>query len=172
MPGRFDRVDYYGNGPYANYVDRQDAAMVGRWSQSVREQYDFTFPRPQEGASRSGLRSFKICDGEGVGLEFLSKDHFCASALPFSRREQDFSAGGSASTAELERLADGLPVSFAGHDSAPAALGAGGREAATFVNLDLSQMGVEYNSDGSISAPVTLPAKDYTFKFVIRPCYK
>ena len=153
MPGRFGRVEYYGNGPYANYVDRQDAAMVGRWSQSVREQYDFSFPRPQEGGSRSGLRSFEVCDGAGAGLEFLSKDHFSASALPFSRRAQDVAAGGASQSCELERLADAA-------------------DAETYVNVDLRQMGVEYGSDGSIPGPVTIPAKDYTFKFVLRPHYQ
>ena len=157
MPERFDRIDFYGKGPFPNYEDRQSAAMMGRYEQRVADQFDYTYPRPQECANHGGLRWFKVLDREGVGLEFAAKDKFSASAIPFSRREYDLSKEACTHTQDLQRLA-------------------GEREAgtgSTYVNLDLRQMGL-----GGINTWSTeplddykIPADEYVFKFVVRPHY-
>ncbi len=156
MPERFDRIDFYGKGPFPNYSDRQSAAMMGHYVQSVSEQFDWSFPRPQECANHGGLRWFKVLDASGQGLEFASKDKFAASALPFSRRDYDLSVGAYAHASELKR---------AWEEQASG-------EGATYVNIDLCQMGIGYVGFWEMPADETLPAGDYTFKYIIRPHYK
>ena len=151
MPERFDRIEFYGKGPFANYPDRQGAAMTGRYVQRVEDQFDWTYPRPQECASHGGLRWIKVQDGDGVGLEFASKDKFAATALPFPRRAYDLSLGAVTHTADLQRES--------GFGS-------------TFVNLDLCQMGVGYIEGWDLPESRQIPAGEYTFKFIIRPHYK
>lgn len=156
MPDRFDRIDFYGKGPFPNYSDRQSAAMMGHYVQSVADQFDWSYPRPQECANHGSLRWFKVLDASGQGLEFASKDKFAASALPFSRREYDLSIGNYAHASELKR---------AWEEQASG-------EGATYVNIDLCQMGVGYIDNWDVAADATLPAGDYTFKYIIRPHYK
>ncbi len=151
MPSRFDRIDFYGKGPFANYPDRESAAMMGRYVQRVEDQFDWTYPRPQECANHGGLRWFKVVDPDGLGLEFASKDKFSATALPFSRRAYDLSLGAVSHTADLKRDQD---------------------SGSTFVNLDLCQMGVGYIQGWDLPEAWRLPAGDYTFKFIVRPHYK
>ena len=47
MPGRFTTVDFYGKGPWENYSDRNSAAVVGRYVQSVNDQYHYGYVRTQ-----------------------------------------------------------------------------------------------------------------------------
>ncbi len=151
MPERFDRIDFYGKGPFANYPDRQGAAMMGRYVQRVADQFDWTYPRPQECANHGGLRWIKVLDADGLGLEFASKDKFAATVLPFPRRAYDLSLGAVRHTADLKGEGD---------------------FGSTFVNLDLLQMGVGYIQDGDLPEERQIPAGDYTFKFIIRPHYR
>ena len=153
MPARFDRIDFYGKGPFANYEDRQSAAMMGHYVQRVADQIDWTYPRPQESASHTGMRWIKVLDASGQGLEFASKDKFAASAMPFARKDFDLSVGACTHTSDLrERLENGAE--------------------ATWVNLDLRQMGVGYIDGWDLPEEYKIAAGSYTFKYVIRPQYK
>ena len=156
MPERFDRIDFYGRGPFANYSDRRSAAMMGHYVQAVSEQFDWSYPRPQECANHTGVRWFKVLDAAGQGLEFAAKDPFSASALPFPRSAYDLSEGACAYTSDLKRSLEGQPA------------GSG----ATYVNIDLAQMGVGYIEHGDLLPDAMLPAQNYTLKYVVRPHYK
>ena len=156
MPERFDRIDFYGKGPFPNYMDRQAAAMMGHYVQRVADQFDWTYLRPQECATHTGMRWFKVLDASGQGLEFASKDKFSASALPFSRREYDLSVGLYSHSSDLKR------------DWQEQEVGSG----STHVHLDLCQMGVGYIENWDILPESTIPAGDYVFKYIIRPHYK
>lgn len=155
MPDRFDRIDFYGKGPFPNYPDREAAAMMGRYVQRVADQFDWTYPRPQECASHGGLRWIRVLDALGQGLEFASKDKFSASALPFARHEYDLSVGTFTHAADLK------------HAWEEQEAGSG----ATWVNLDLTQMGVGYIEAWDMAPEVRMLPGDYTFKYIIRPLY-
>lgn len=153
MQPQFDRIDFFGKGPFANYPDRQSAAVVGHYVQQVDDQFDWSHPRPQECASHGGLRWIKVVDASGRGLEFAARDKFSASALPFARRDFDLSVGACPNTADLRRQLEEGPR-------------------ATWVNLDLRQMGVGYINRGDLPEAYKIAAGSYTFKYVIRPQYK
>ena len=89
MPGRFSTVDFYGNGPWESYCDRQSATLVGRYVQRVEDQYHFGYARTQESGNKTGLRWFRVLDDAGTGLEVQADDLFSASALPLSQADLD-----------------------------------------------------------------------------------
>lgn len=88
MPECYNRLEFYGKGPFENYQDRQNAALVGLYSQSVGEQF-YPYIRPQETGTKSGLRWWKVLDMSGNGLMFQSDAQFSASALEYSQEMLD-----------------------------------------------------------------------------------
>lgn len=149
MPGRFDMIDFYGKGPFANYEDRCSAALMGHYVQKVADQFDYSYPRPQESATHTGMRWMKVTDEDGIGMMFSSEERFSASAMPFHRRDFDLSKAGVQHSDDL-RLA---------------ALESG----TTFVNLDLRQSGV--GTDHIVLPEYQVPADYYSFRFVMKPLY-
>ncbi len=83
MPEEYNTLEYYGKGPFENYADRQHAAMVGLYRQSVEEQF-YPYIRPQETGTKAGLRWWEVLDISGCGLKFSSDGPFSASALEYS----------------------------------------------------------------------------------------
>jgi len=155
MPGEYSTLDFYGKGPFENYVDRESAALVGHYTQRVEDQYHWGYARPQESGAHTGMRWMKLLDGNGDGLEFTSPEHFIASALPVSRRQLDLSVGQFKHSLELKSLA------CENHRS----------DGKTYLNIDKNQMGLGcINSWGRLPREEYLiPAEEQTFKFRIRP---
>ena len=157
LPARFNFVEYYGRGGEENYSDRKSCTEIGLYKQSVSEQYDETYVRPQESGTKTQLRWMKVLDDNGTGFEITSDVKFSASALPFRWSEMDVDQLGNkqAHSLELKPLA---------HEN-QRSLGK------TWVNFDLVQMGL-----GSINSWGAWPEmehlvipQEYTFHFVLRP---
>jgi beta-galactosidase len=55
LPGDFERLEWFGDGPSDSYPDRRGAALVGRWRSNVSEQY-VDYGMPQEHGHHGGLR--------------------------------------------------------------------------------------------------------------------
>ena len=83
MPASYSIVQFYGKGPFENYADRQHAALVGLYRQTVEEQF-YPYIRPQETGTKAGLRWWEVLDVSGCGLRFYSDASFSASALEYS----------------------------------------------------------------------------------------
>ncbi len=88
MPKQYGVIEYYGRGPYENYVDRNNSADVGLYRQSVAEQF-YSYVRPQETGLKTGVRFWKQVDKGGRGVCFSSQDEFSASALNYSIESLD-----------------------------------------------------------------------------------
>ncbi|MDR0657421.1 MAG: DUF4981 domain-containing protein [Mediterranea sp.] len=88
MPQEFDRIDYYGRGPMENYSDRNHAAGLGRYRQTVAEQF-YPYIRPQETGTKTDVRRWKQINAGGYGLQFVAGAPFSASALNFSIESLD-----------------------------------------------------------------------------------
>ena len=93
MPGDYSTVAFYGEGPFDTYADRRTAARLGNYVQDVCSRYDLSAARPQEHGHNVGIRSYKLLNAAGRGLEITSPAQFGASALPFSRKTLDLSRG-------------------------------------------------------------------------------
>ena len=147
MPAAFDRIDYYGRGPWENYADRKDGALLGRYRQTVEEQF-YPYIRPQETGTKSDVRRWRQHDIAGRGVEITAAAPFSASALHYAQ----------------EALDEGLSKRQ-GHSPEVEA------DDAVWLTIDKAQYGLGgIDSWGQITEPeFRLPYGDYEFRFLIRP---
>ncbi len=169
MKGSFDTIDYYGRGPWENYLDRCDGAPIGRYTQKVADQYHYGYVRTQESGNKTALRYFRVMDGAGCGLEMSSGVLFGASALPFSQRDLDTSLDDprprpNPSNTQAGRATHSLELlsKLSPHSTSTGS---------TYVHVDLAQMGVGGNDSWGAwpEKEYLLPAGERTFELVIRP---
>ena len=148
LPARFNFVEYYGRGGEENYSDRKSCTEIGIFKQSVSEQYDETYVRPQESGTRSDLRYYNVVDSSGVGINIIAEAPFSASALPYSQEVMDVSVG------RAQRHSGDLKP-----------------DNKTHLCFDLVQQGLGcINSWGHIPLPpYMVNYQDYTFNFIISP---
>ncbi len=78
-PPELDRLEWMGRGPDETYPDRCRAAMVGRWTSRVADQYH-PFVFPQEHGNHVDTRWFTLTRADGSGLRVGSGRHFHFSA--------------------------------------------------------------------------------------------
>lgn len=88
MPLQYDEIDFYGRGPVENYIDRKRSQHLGRYRQTVSEQF-YPYIRPQETGAKSDLRYYRVVDKGGFGLEFRAEYPLQASALDRSLESLD-----------------------------------------------------------------------------------
>lgn len=147
LPEAFRTIDFYGRGPMENYIDRQGAARLGRYTQSVDDQY-WGYIRPQESGNKSDLRWWKLTNADGVGLLVESDAPFEASALPYA----------------MEDLDDGV---------AKEQRHSGSLVKRDFVTLNIASrqmgLGCEDSWGAWPQAPYLMPYGDYEFNFVLKP---
>ncbi|MDD3321561.1 MAG: glycoside hydrolase family 2 TIM barrel-domain containing protein [Paludibacter sp.] len=147
MTSDFQKVEYYGRGPYENYSDRNNSSELGIYNQSVDEQF-YPYIRPQENGTKTGIRYWKMKNIAGKGLCFSSNIEFSASALNYS----------------IESLDEGLEKE---QRHSPEI------EKAPYVNfcIDKMQMGLGcVTSWGAIPLEkYRIPYKNYEFSFKISP---
>lgn len=158
LKGDYSTLDFYGLGPWETYADRNSAAELGRFSQSVNDQYHWGYVRPQESGTHVGLKILKVLDRAGNGLAVTAESPFSASALPLSRRDLDLSADRYANVHSLELKAKA-------HESDRT-------NGTTYVNVDLRQMGLGcINSWGEIPLEEYMMKTDagYDFTFTLSP---
>ncbi len=88
LPEGFETIEYYGRGPVENYQDRNDAAHVSIYKQSVKSQF-YPYIRPQENGNHTDIRWFKIYNSKGYGLKIESDSLLSMSALHFFDADLD-----------------------------------------------------------------------------------
>lgn len=158
MPGEYSLIDFYGEGPFDSYCDRRSSTMMGHYTQSVIDQYDYTVVRPQESGTHCGLKWFSVLNPDGNGIRITSSaKEFSASALPVSRQMLD----------RHPDFGHSLELKKSAHESDRT-------NGQTYVNLDLRQMGLGcVSSFGDHPLPAYLiPAAPYTFEFTITPVWE
>ena len=76
-------VDYYAYGPWENYVDRKDGALVGRYTTTVAEMPE-RYVKPQSTGGREGLREMTLTDNQGFGIKIETEGQVSFSAIPYT----------------------------------------------------------------------------------------
>ncbi|MBO0357958.1 DUF4981 domain-containing protein [Hymenobacter sp. BT186] len=90
LPRSFNRMQYYGRGPWENYSDRSTAALLGTYQDSVNGQFTRNYIRPQENGYRTDVRWLTLTNAEGLGLRVEGMGQpICFSALPFRTEDLD-----------------------------------------------------------------------------------
>jgi beta-galactosidase len=141
LPGRFDRVTWFGRGPGEAYPDTGMAARVGRWSASIDE-LQTPYVYPQENGQRADVRWAELTGGGGPGVRVTGGPVFGLTARRWS-------------TADLDR-ATHLPDLVPGER--------------VYVNLDLAQHGVGTAACGPGTLPrYELTARPATLRLRFDP---
>jgi beta-galactosidase len=147
LRGSFDEMTWLGRGPQETYWDRKSGARVGLYRGKASDQYH-PYIRPQENGNKSDVRFVALTNGDGVGLLAVGMPLVDVSAYPFAN--EDFDEG---------------PEKHGRHttDIVP-------RDLVT-LNLDYRQMGVGGDTSwGARTHPeYTLPAREYSYRFRLRP---
>ena len=140
-------IQYYGRGPIENYADRNHSEFIGKYQQTVDEQF-YSYIRPQETGNKTDIRWWNQTTRGGNGIQFVGAEPFSASALHYT----------------IESLDDGWEKDQRHSELVPQT---------DYVNMciDKVQSGL-----GCVNSWGTLPLEkyqlsyqDYTFTFVIKP---
>ncbi|MEM2028669.1 MAG: glycoside hydrolase family 2 TIM barrel-domain containing protein, partial [Candidatus Bathyarchaeia archaeon] len=67
IPGGFEYITWFGQGPHENYRDRKEGAPVGVYSGTVDEQY-VPYIKPQENGNKTDVRWVALTNALGFGL--------------------------------------------------------------------------------------------------------
>ena len=84
-PKSFDRVEYYGYGPYESYADKHQASYIGKFSAYIHDMHE-DYIRPQENGSHCGCKSLTVTDGE-TNISFTSPEPFSFNASEYTQEE-------------------------------------------------------------------------------------
>lgn len=88
LPESFDEIEYYGRGPIENYADRNHSTLIGKYRQTVAEQF-YPYIRPQETGTKTDIRWWRLLNISGNGLQCVADAPFSASALNYSIESLD-----------------------------------------------------------------------------------
>lgn len=87
MPQSYDRMSWFGRGPWESYPDRKEACFEGLYSGTVAEQQT-DYIRPQENGNKEDVRWMAVTDADGAGLMFVASDLMAASVARWRAEEQ------------------------------------------------------------------------------------
>lgn len=140
-------IQYYGRGPIENYADRNNSTNIGKYAQTVDEQF-YSYIRPQETGTKTDIRWWNQTNKGGNGIQLVGKAPFSASALHYT----------------MESLDDGLEKDQRHSELVPQT------DCVNFC-IDKVQMGLGcVNSWGALPLDkYMVPYQDYEFTFVIKP---
>ena len=86
----YDRIFWYGLGPEETYSDRLRGAKLGLYEKSVRDCLA-RYNDPQESGNHCGVRTLKVVDRRGRGMEFFG-DNLSVNVLPWTPHELESAA--------------------------------------------------------------------------------
>ncbi len=90
LPKELDRIEYFGKGPFENYLDRDAGATAGRYRTTPDEMYT-PYIMPQTCGNRTQVREAELLDETGFGLRVEAPGLIEFGALRYSE-EQLFAA--------------------------------------------------------------------------------
>jgi len=142
----FDKVKYFGKGPFENYFDRNTAALIDEYQSTVTGMYE-PYPSPGENGNHTDTRWLALTDDNGNGLQISGLSTFDFSVLHFSATDLTQPSRGDWHVNELTP------------------------KETVFLNVDYKQTGVGgINSWGALPMDkYILYPKNYAYKFKISP---
>ena len=87
-PG-LENLEYYGRGPWENYVDRLTGSFLGRYRSTVAEQH-VDYIRPQDNGYKSDVRWVEFTDADGKGVRVSGSVPLFVQALHYGWEDLEF----------------------------------------------------------------------------------
>ncbi len=148
LDGAFERMAYYGRGPWENYVDRNTASDIGYYESTVTGQY-VPYVRPQECGGKSDVRWATFTDKSGTGVLFTFPAPLFVTALHYTSEDLD----GARHRPGMERVYN---------PPAP--------RPEVCLSFDIGQTGLGGNSCGPIPLEkYILRAKPFEYTYIMQP---
>ncbi|MCG6189465.1 glycoside hydrolase family 2 TIM barrel-domain containing protein [Maribellus maritimus] len=88
LPEGFENVEYFGAGPFENYVDRKHAAAISKYETTVDDMF-VPYVRTQDCGNRSDVRWVTVTDRTGKGIMIKAKNVMDFSALHYTPVDLD-----------------------------------------------------------------------------------
>lgn len=85
LPREFDRVKYFGYGPYESYADKRRASYAGLFESDVASQH-VDYIKPQENGSHYGCEYLNVSDTKDA-ITIVSDKPFCFNVSNFTAEE-------------------------------------------------------------------------------------
>jgi len=139
--GEYDKIKYYGRGPYENYEDRNYASHLGVYEAQVS---DFLVPyiRPQENGNRTDTRYLNLTNKNGKGIVLTSEmETFDFSAQRNPQKDFDI-----ASIKSPRHTKDIKPTDLVYLNIDYAQIGVGGNDSWTKQGLALPKYRIDPNT--------------------------
>jgi len=89
LGNEFDRLRYYGRGPFENYIDRNTSALIGEYERTVNDQFVWSYIRPQENGNHTDVRWLRLQNEAGRGIKIEGLQPLGFSALNVSAEDLD-----------------------------------------------------------------------------------
>lgn len=86
----FENIEWYGRGPWENYIDRKTGSFIGDYVSTVTDQYE-EYVRPQFNGYKSDVRWVALFDGDGTGVKFSCDRPLFIQALHYDWEDLEFS---------------------------------------------------------------------------------
>ena len=172
VPG-LDRVEWFGRGPFENYVDRRLAAHIGRYGNRVADHY-VPYMRPQENGYKTGVRWLSLSDASEAALLVVAGD------APAARGESPGLLGFSVHHNRLEDFVPPVKIAITGEDGPSAAenpnrvnMHVNDIQPLQLIslNIDHGQMGLGGNDSWGARTlrKYSLTEPVYRYRFTLRP---
>ena len=146
LPEGYENVTWFGRGPWENYIDRNNAAFIDKYSTTVTEMF-YPYPSVQETGYRTDTRWVSVTNKNGTGWLLIGDVPIGFSALHFSPEDLTFKKRGTKHPVELTPRAE------------------------TYLNIDHKMMGV--GGDNSWGAKphsnYSIAPGNYNFRLVLKP---
>jgi beta-galactosidase len=124
LSDELEQLEWLGLGPHENYPDRRAAAVVGRFTSTVTDQYE-PYILPQEHGHRGGVRELALTDRDGNGLQVRGRptlgftaSRYTPQDLYAARHTSDLHSR-DAITLHLDHQQRGLGTASCGPDTHP-----------------------------------------------------
>ncbi len=88
----YEKLNYYGRGPWENYSDRKTASFMGIYEDKISNQYTWTYIRPQEAGYKTDVRWLELKDDKGKGIRIEGEQPLGFSAMDVSTESLDSGA--------------------------------------------------------------------------------
>jgi beta-galactosidase len=125
LPGELEHVTWYGRGPVESYPDRRRGAYLGRFTQSIADQY-VPYVMPQEHGGHADTRWGVVHTAVGWGLLVTAPEPFqwnvsmfTPEQLTMASHAEELDPSGSLVTMHLDPWHRGLGTLSCGPDTLP-----------------------------------------------------
>ena len=89
LDGSLENMEWYGRGPWENYVDRNTGSFIGRYNSTVTDQYE-PYIRPQDNGYKSDVRWVEFTDDSGWGVRFSGSEPLFVQALHYNWEDLEY----------------------------------------------------------------------------------